>query len=255
MHEGAISTPAIRNRLLSVVPPEELDILLLPKLEQVSLPVGTVIAHAGDSLRHCFFPENGMISLLSVTENGNTCEAGYTGFEGIIGMPVFFGKNEMPYQALVQAPSDGFRIEADVVLSLFRRNGVFHDAVLRFAYVIVRQMTQTCVCNHFHPIRSRLCRWLSVMCERSGNRRLSVTQEFLSRMLGVQRTSIGMITHAMQADGMIRYSRGRLEVIDLEKLNASACECLTIIRNEYRDFLDDKNFSAMSTSRQTQASV
>ena len=196
-----------------------------------------------------------MVSLLCVTEQGRSVEAGFTGYEGMIGITVVLRKNEMPYDALVQAPTEGFMVDAPVVLDLFNRNGIFHDAVLRFAYVILKQMSQTCVCNHFHTIEARLCRWLTVMCERSGNHRLRVTQEFLAHMLGVQRTSIGLIANSLQRTGSIRYTRGNVEIIDLERLRASACDCYHIVTEEYSKFLDDDNFQPMSDVRQTRAMV
>jgi len=161
----------------------------------------------------------------------------------------------MPYDALVQAPTEGFTADAGVVRDLFDRGGVFHDVALRFAYVILKQVSQTCVCNHFHTIEARLCRWLTVMCERSGNRNLKVTQEFLAHMLGVQRTSIGLIASSLQRTGCIRYVRGRVEIIDLERLRASACDCYRIVRDEYSGFLADENFPAMSDIRQTTVTV
>jgi CRP-like cAMP-binding protein len=210
-----------------------------------------MLARTGDAVRTCYFPNTGMVSLLCVTEQGRSVEAGFTGFEGMIGINVVLGNNEMPCDALVQAPSEGFIVGAREVLELFNRGGVFHDATLRFAYVILKQMSQTCVCNHYHTIEARLCRWLTVMCERSGDRHLKVTHEFLAHMLGVQRTSIGLIANSLQRTGAIRYARGRVEIIDLERLRASACDCYRIVRDEYDKFLVDDNFSAMSDIRQT----
>ncbi len=129
---------------------------------------------------------------------------------------------------------------------LFERCGAFHDVVLRYFYVVFKQISQTCVCNHFHTIEARLCRWLTVMFERSGNKRLSLTQEFLSQMLGVQRTSIGMIAHSMQDAGIIRYRRGKIEIVDDERLKSAACECFFIVKNEQDRFVNDKNFPVMS---------
>ena len=254
MHDASDSRHPIRNRLLSVLPPADFSVIR-PHLEPVSFEPGTMLARVGDSVRTCFFPNTGMVSLLCVTEQGRSVEAGFTGYEGMIGITVVLRKNEMPYDALVQAPTEGFMVDAPVVLDLFNRNGIFHDAVLRFAYVILKQMSQTCVCNHFHTIEARLCRWLTVMCERSGNHRLRVTQEFLAHMLGVQRTSIGLIANSLQRTGSIRYTRGNVEIIDLERLRASACDCYHIVTEEYSKFLDDDNFQPMSDVRQTRAMV
>jgi CRP-like cAMP-binding protein len=254
MHDASVARHPINNRLLSILPPSEFS-ALRPYLNEVSYEPGTTIARAGDSVRECFFPNSGMVSLLCVTEQGRSVETGFAGFEGMIGVPVLLGKNEMPYDALVQAPTSGFTTNATAVLSLFNRGGVFHDAALRFAYVILKQMSQTCVCNHFHTIEARLCRWLTIMCERANNRHLKLTQEFLAHMLGVQRTSIGMIANNLQRTGAIRYSRGRIEIIDLERVRASACDCYRIVKEEYENFLVDDKFPTMSDVRQTTVSV
>lgn len=217
-----------------------------PHLELISFPPGTILYQAGDTIRHNYFPCNGMVSLLSVTEQGQTVEVGFTGFEGMVGLPVLLGQTEMPYQAMVQVKADCWRVDTKPVLELFGRCGAFHDIVLRYFYVVVKQISQTCVCNHFHTIEARLCRWLTVMRERSGDKHLTLTQEFLSHMLGVQRTSIGMIAQSMQNQGIIRYRRGKIEIVDDERLKHAACECFFIVREEQEKFVSDKNFPVMS---------
>lgn len=219
---------------------------LQPYLEPVSLAPGVILYQAGDTIRHVYFPNNGMVSLLSVTEQGQTVEVGFTGYEGMVGLPALLGQTEMPYQAMVQVKADCLRVETKHILKLFGQCGGFHDTALRYFYVVVKQISQTCVCNHFHTIEARLCRWLTVMRERSENKQLSLTQEFLSQMLGVQRTSIGMIAQSMQMAGIIRYRRGKIEIVDDERLKNAACECFKIVKDEQERFLNDKNFPAMS---------
>ncbi|HEY0429556.1 MAG TPA: Crp/Fnr family transcriptional regulator [Pyrinomonadaceae bacterium] len=241
---------SLKNRLLSALPERELDVLK-PHLEPVKLSAADIVYQAGDEIRHVYFPDNGMISLLSVTEAGQTVEVGFTGAEGMVGLPIVLGRNEMPYQAMVQVPVTGLRADAKAVLNLFGQCGIFHDIVLRYTYVVFKQISQTCVCNHFHTIEARLCRWLTVMHDRSKNGHLSLTQEFLANMLGVQRTSIGMIANTLQTAEIIRYRRGKIEIVDYERLKQSACECFFIIRTELEEFLEDKNFPLMSDNKQT----
>lgn len=254
MHDASDVRHPIHNRILSLLPPAEFAVVQ-PYLTGVIYEPATMLARAGDTIRTCFFPNSGMVSLLCVTEQGRSIEAGYIGFEGMVGLSVILGKNEMEYDALVQAPTDGFMVDATIVRELFNRHAVFHDVILRFSYVVLKQMAQTCVCNHFHTIEARLCRWLTVMCERSGNRRLRVTQEFLAHMLGVQRTSIGFIASELQRSGCIRYARGRVEILDLDRLRASACDCYRIIKDECELFLEDHRFSSMSDIRQTTLAI
>ena len=231
MYDSSTSVLA-GNRLLSALPAAEMD-FLRPHLESVPLPVGTVLANPGDRVSRCYFPTKGMISLLSVSENGHAIEVGYTGNEGMAGIDTVVGENESLYQMLVQAETECLVADAKTIAELFNRGGAFHDLLLKYFYAVLKQMSQTCLCNHFHTIETRLCRWLTVMCERSGNKRLSLTQEFLAHMLGVQRTSIGLIANTMQTKGIIRYSRGRLEIIDIDTVRASACECYRIVNSEY----------------------
>lgn len=242
---------SVQNRLLSVLPEKEFD-YLYPHFEEVSFPRGTAIHQAGDTVHRCYFPNDGMVSLLSVTEQGNMVEVGFTGSEGMIGHPIILGQREMPYQALVQVKADCLSVETKYVLELFSRGGVFHDISLRYLYVLIRQVGQTCVCNHFHTIEARMCRWLTVMCESSNDHRLILTQEFLAHMLGVQRTSIGLIANTLQEKGIIRYSRGKVEILDPVRLKKRACECYFVVNEEQKKFLNDKNFQVMSDTRQTE---
>lgn len=226
----------LQNRLLSILSAEEFQ-FIEPHLEPVSFATGDIIYQAGDYARYAYFPLSGMVSLLSVTEQGNTVEVGFTGNEGVIGLPILLGHHEMPYQAMVQVAANCFRVDAKVILALFKQQQNFHDASLRYVYMVLKQVAQTCVCNHFHTIEARLCRWLTVMCERSETNRLSITQEFLSHMLGVQRTSVGVIANSLQSRGIIKYSRGRVEITDLESLKRGVCECYYIVKSDYDNFL------------------
>jgi CRP-like cAMP-binding protein len=245
MFDGPESSLALNNRLLRALPPEEFE-LLRPHFEPIAMPRGTIIAQAGDPVRYCYFPQNGMISLLSVTEHGQSVEVCYTGYEGMLGLAVILGHHEMPYQALVQAGTDCVRVEPKWVLQLFNQCGIFHGVLLRYVYVMFKQFSQTCLCNHFHTIEARFCRWLTVMCDRSNNHHLELTQEFIANMLGVQRTSVGLIANSLQSAGVIRYGRGKVEVLDYERMKGLACECYVIVRDEYDRFVKDKKFPIMS---------
>lgn len=230
------SSLSLQNRLLSVLPAQEIAVLK-PHLETVSFSAGEIIYQAGDSARYSYFPLNGMVSLLSVTEQGNTVEVGFTGNEGMVGLPILLGHNEMPYQAMVQVAAKCYRIDSTITSELFKQKGVFHDSSLKYVYLVLKQLAQTCVCNHFHTIEARLCRWLVIMCERAQTNHLTLTQEFLSHMLGVQRTSVGMIAHALQNRGIIKYSRGKIEIVSLESLKRGVCECYHIVKKDYESFL------------------
>lgn len=227
----AVSRLLAGNRMLAAMPEAEVA-LLRPHLEHNAYDIGTVLADSGSRITRCFFPIKGMISLLSVTEQGETIEVAYAGRESMAGLAAVLEGYEAHYQMLVQADTECLVADARNIRRLFESGPAFRALLLRYVYALLKQMSQTCVCNHFHTIEQRLCRWLTVMCERSGNRRLSVTQEFLSHILGVQRTSIGLVANAMQAKGIIRYSRGKVDVIDIERLRENSCECYRIVNAE-----------------------
>ncbi len=245
MHDTVNFRLSVQNKILSVLPDSEMD-LLAPHFERITLSPGNMIYQAGDSIPYIYFPNNGMISLLSVTEQGQTVEVGFTGFEGLVGTPVLLGQNEMPYQALVQAQIECLRLDAPTAVKLFKQCGIFQSVVMRYVAVILKQLAQTCICNNLHRIEERLCRWLTVMCERSGNNHLLLTQEFIAHMLGVQRTSIGLIANSLQEKEIIRYRRGKIEIVNFENLKNSACECYTIIRDEQQKFIEEEIFAVMS---------
>jgi CRP-like cAMP-binding protein len=229
-----------QNRLLSVLSPRVLE-SLSPFAEAVSFNRGDILAHAADKIEYCYFPTNGMISLVSGTSEGDAVEIAYVGSEDFVGFLILFGKDKMLYDAFAQSGSKCIAIEAMAIVKLFDRSIEFRTAMLRFSYVIIRQFTQTCVCNHFHTIESRICRWLTVMSERTGGVQLDITQEFLSVMLGVQRTSISPVTAELQRAEIIRYSRGMIEILDPVQLKEMACECYAIVTDEQDHFLAELN--------------
>lgn len=226
----------ITNKLLKALPKEEF-LLIQPHLKSCSFRLGQIIYNEGDSINNIYFPQYGMISLLSMMQDGHTVEVAYTSEEGILGLPIILGRNEMPYQAMAQSKVECLYVEAEIIVNLFNELKVFHDLVLRYVFALMKQLSQTGVCNHFHSIESRLCRWLLIMRDNSKSDTMQLTQEFLSHMLGVQRTSIGFVAGTLQNAGIIRYRRGKLEILDIERLQECVCECYHIVEDEYNKYL------------------
>ncbi len=226
----------VTNKILSFLPKEEFSVIQ-PHLKACNFKLGQIIYNEGDSINNVYFPQYGMISLLSMTQNGNTVEVAYTSEEGMLGLPIILGRNEMPYQAMAQSKVECLYVEAEIIAKLFDELKVFHDVGLRYVFAMMKQLSQTGVCNHFHTIETRLCRWLLIMRENSKSDKMQLTQEFLSHMLGVQRTSIGFVAGTLQKAGIIRYTRGTLEILDIERLQECACECYHIVEEEYRKYL------------------
>lgn len=233
----------IKNRLLSALPANLLD-RLTANASSVSLKRGQYLYEAEDKIDLCYFPNNGMLSLLCVTGGGGSIEVAYVSREGMVGSIGVFGRTRIPGQVLIQADSECVAIETALVSEVFDLSEEFRNVVLRFSTVLMRQLAQTCVCNHFHSVESRACRWLSVLCELSGLMHARLTQEFLALILGVRRSSIGTVNAALQQAGVIRYSRGIVEVLDLKRMQSLACECYTIIQAEHRRLIADLKLAA-----------
>ena len=224
------------NRILGALPRGEYA-HLSPHLEPMRLPAGRILYGAGDAVRHAYFPRGGMISLLSVTEGGAAVEVGMMGNEGVVGLPAVLRGNVTPYQVVVQIQANAVRVPANVLRAEFDRGGRLQDLLLRYANTLITQLAQSAACNRFHSMRARLCRWLLVSHDRTEGDTLDFTQEFLSQMIGAPRARVSVVAGSLQRAGIIRYSRGRIRILDRRRLEVASCECYRIVRKEMDHFL------------------
>lgn len=227
---------AFGNGLLSALPWAEYE-RLSSHLELVRLAPGKILYNAGDAVRHAYFPKGGMICLLSTTEDGRTIEVGIIGNEGMAGIPIVLRSGAAPYQVMVQLAGNALRISGNALREEFNRGGKLQDLLLRYTHVLLVQMAQSAACNSFHTVKERLCRWLLVSRDRVQTDTIHLTQEFLSHMLGVQRTSVTQIANALQKEGLIRHSRGRITILNRRGLEATSCECYQRVREGLSNFL------------------
>lgn len=236
-----MSTPPLRhaplnNQLLAALPREDYT-RILPGLEQVELVPSKILYEITDTVRHSYFPLSGMVSLLAITEAGNTIEVAMVGDEGMVGLPAVLGLNKAPYRVMVQIRGRAMRIRADSLRVEFARGGRLHDVLLRYTHTLLTQISQSAVCNHFHTVEQRLCRWLLVTQDRTHSNEFSLTQEIISHMLGTPRTHVTMRANVLQQKGLIRYSRGRIIIVDTRGLEAVSCECFRMVKGEISGFL------------------
>lgn len=218
----------LENQLLSALPAKEYE-RLLPHLEVVRLPQGKTLYDPGDTIRHVYFLMGGMVSLLSITVEGKTIEVGAIGNEGMVGTPAVLGFSVSPYQVVVQLPCQAKRIKLDTLRGEFARGEHLQSLLLRFTHTLLTQVAQSVACISFHKVEARLCRWLLISHDRVGSDTFSLTQEFLSQMLGVPRTSVTTVAGKLQDQGLISYSRGKIQIIDRTQLEAGSCECYRIV--------------------------
>jgi len=225
-----------RNHILRSLKYEEYT-RLLPFSERVVLDAGDVLFEAGDRIAEFYFLDSGMASLLSTTESGDTIESGMVGYEGFVGSALMLKANRMPYRSMIQIAGQATRIKARPVLDLFDKNADFRNMVLRYLHFLMTQVSQSAVCNRFHTMEERLCRWLLISREIIDSNEIPLTQELLSQMLGVARTGVTMTAGILQQAGLIRYRRGQITILDQEAMTAASCECYRIIRQEFDRFL------------------
>lgn len=226
-----------KNRLLAALPVEAYQ-RLVPHLEFVSLQVGQVIYEPGEPFSHVYFPHKAMVSLVSMMEDGTTIEVGLVGQEGMLGIPVLLGGGTTTNKALVQVAESGMRMKADVLKSEFNRGGVLQSLLLRYMQALFTQVSQIAACNGLHSLEERFARWLlSVQCCLQSDE-LPLTQEFISQMLGVRRSGVTVAASTLSQAGMIRYSRGKITILNQEDLEATSCECYKVIKNEFSRLLD-----------------
>jgi CRP-like cAMP-binding protein len=206
---------------------------LSPHLQPIAMPLGQVLFDSGAKPAHVYFPTTAIVSLLYVMENGASAEIAVVGNEGLVGISLFMGGESTSSQAVVQASGQGFRLDARLLLEEFNRGGPVLQLLLRYTQALITQMAQTSVCNRHHALDQQMCRWLLLTLDRLKSSDLVMTQELLSHILGVRRASISDVAGQLQKDGLIRYERGRITVLDRPAIERRACECYAVVKKEY----------------------
>jgi CRP-like cAMP-binding protein len=233
---GHISTPVKstrpRNVILSQLPAEEYA-ALARHLVPVELPLEKRLSEPNQPIEFIYFLNNGLISTDAVTLKGEQVEVGLIGREGFSGLPALFDQPQMSHTVIMQGGGEGFRARSAAVRAEFLKGGVLQRLVHNFAYLQLVQITQSVLCNRMHEVEQRLARWLLCSADRMGSEFLHLTQEFLSQMLGVQRSTVTVAAGELQRRGLIGYSRGRIHILDRPGLTARACECYGIVNSSY----------------------
>jgi len=225
-----------QNRLLAALPPEVLQ-RWLHALEPLELPLGASLYEPGVAMTHVCFPGDAIVSLLYVMEDGASAEIAVVGNDGIVGVAVFMGGNAMPSRAVVQSAGLGWRLPAAVLKEEFRRGDPVQNLLLRYTQALITQMAQTAVCNRHHSLDQQLCRWLLLSLDRLQHPELRMTQELIANMLGVRREGVTEAARHLQRDGLIRYRRGHITVLDRAGLERRTCECYAVVKEEYERLL------------------
>lgn len=232
-----------KNYLLAALSSEDYQ-RLLPHLEEVQLPLRKILYEPGETPSAVYFPNHAMVSLVATMEDGATVEVGLVGIEGVIGLPIVLGGRATVYQAIVQLPGTGMKLDANVFRSEFDRGEHLQRLVLLYTQALLTQVSQNAVCNRLHTIDERLARWLLSVQDSLEADELPLTQEFISQMLGTRRASVTVSAGNLQEQGVISYSRGKITILNRERLRENSCECYNVIKSEFDRLLGTKkNYS------------
>jgi CRP-like cAMP-binding protein len=225
------------NRLLATLPKKEYE-RLLPGLKRITLTFGEVLYEPGDTIKHVYFPNNSIVSLLSALSERSTLEVGMVGNEGMAGLPIFMGVKVSRTRALVQGAGSAMRMTSATVRDEANRLGALHRLLHRYSHSLLTQVSQSATCNRFHSVDARLARWLLMTSDRLGMGEFRLTQEFMSSMLGVRREGVNKAAGALQTEKLIRYSRGVITILNRRGLEANSCECYALIKSESDEYLN-----------------
>jgi len=228
----------MQNHLLRALPAAEFA-RLSPQLELIPMRLGEALYESGGRLQHVYFPTTSIVSLLYVMENGASAEIAVVGNDGILGIALFMGGETTPSRAVVQSAGHGYRLKVQPLMQEFDRAGPVLRLLLRYTQALITQMAQTAVCNRHHSVEQQLCRWLLLSLDRLPGNELIMTQELIANMLGVRREGVTEAAGNLQRDGLIRYSRGRITVLDRPRLERRVCECYAVVKKEFDRLLSE----------------
>ena len=228
---SSVSLSNVSNSILGALSTTQREALI--SLELVQLQSGVVLYEPDQTIEYVYFPNDALISIVSLSSEGATVEIGLVGHEGMIGLPAILG-GVMPYRAVVQMGGTAFRMRGRHISEEFRRNKTLQELLLKYTNVFLIQIAQSSICNCYHTLQERLCRWLLVARDGAQSDSLILTHELIARLLGTRRASITVAAGLLQKAGLIRTGRGEITIIDHQGLQETACECYWILREGSR---------------------
>jgi CRP-like cAMP-binding protein len=230
------TVPEIKNRLLLALEHRELEILS-KRLSPVALEKGALLFDPGDQIETVYFPHDAVISLMTLMEGGEAIESATIGREGALGLSAAVRPRQSLSRAIVQVGGQASCISAAELAEVWHDSPILRLLADRHNDALFGYAIQSVACNALHSVEARFCRWLLCCHDRIDTNRVALTQEFLADMLGVQRTTVTVVARTLQASGLIRYSRGVVDILDRDGLEAIACECYGAVRRIYAKLL------------------
>src|ERR1700693_1807365 len=227
---------ALSNQLLAALEPESRS-RIDPHLQPVTLKLGAVVCEAGGHLKHAYFPQGSVLSLLTVLENGAAIETANIGPEGAFGLFAAMYSRVSFNRCIVQLEGHTVRCPIELLQHEFQVSENVRNLFVSYSETLLSQVQQTVACNAMHSTEERMCRWLLMMHDRAEGEALPYTHEFLSHMLGANRKSVTLAAQSLQTAGLISYQRGKIRVVDRAGLEQASCECYAIVKERFDAFL------------------
>ena len=225
----SVSSSMQTNAILRELPADELAILAT-HLKPVALAIHYIFSEPGQEIHYCYFITSGMTSTVAVMQDGSSAEIGVIGSEGLVGFTTMLGVGTSQNLTIMQVSGEGYRLEAEKLRSLVEELPHLRRAIDRFIWSSLGFYAQCAACNRFHTLEERLSRWLLTVRDRIQVNGLPLTHEFLGQMLGAHRSTVTLALGVLESNGVIQNSRGKIELIDLGRLEKTSCECLQSIR-------------------------
>lgn len=225
-----------QNHLFKSIPEIEWQ-RLLPHIELVELPLGMVLCKPGMKMSHVYFPSTAIVSLIHELENGASSEVATIGHEGLLGFSIFMGGGTTSSTTIVKSAGAGYRIKSELLLKEFEMCAPLMHLLLRFTQALISQISWASACNRHHLLEQKLCRFLLENLDRLPSNEMLMTQELIGRLLGVRREGVTEAALKMQADGLIKYARGHITILNRSGIESRSCECYKSVKTEYARLL------------------
>lgn len=223
---------ALLNQLLAALPASEYE-KIRPALERVTLERGQVLWEAEELNQHIYFPTTAMICMLYETESGQSIEVGMIGRQGLVGIATFMGDADLLHRVVVERAGDAYRMTGKAAMEEFSESGDFQDILMCYTQSLITQISQTAVCNQLHSVDQQLCRWLLMNHDHQMTTTFLMTHDQIAKLLGVRRESVSLAASQLQDRGLILCTRGKIEMVDRSRIEATSCECYRIVKAQY----------------------
>lgn len=226
----------MKNLLLGMLSPSDLQ-LLQPHLKPARFEQHHVLFEADQKIHSVYFPTGAVVSLVVTLSTGETIEAAMVGMDGVVGASAALDGRVALSRGIIQLSGEIIVCDIDALKSAALQSSKLLSLLIRHEQTVYAQAQQSAACFATHQVEARLCRWMLRARDLSGSDHLSFTQEYLAEMLGVRRTSVTVVAHTLQTAGLIKYARGKIQIVDAEGLQDSACECYETVKTQYAKLL------------------